>query len=105
MRSTAATRSSASRISKAIFYASPTSEPVELPALLPTASGWKFLNATGINDRGEIVGYGVNPAGAMSDFKLVPSAVPEPGTLAIFAGIGLAVAWRRAVARKPTSVL
>ncbi len=91
--------------SRAVFYASPTSEPFELSHLLPKSSGWDFLNATGINDRGEIVGYGVNPAGKISAFKLEPSAVPEPTTLAFLLVVGLAVGLRHFGGRKgiPTS--
>jgi hypothetical protein len=77
---------------KAIFWASPTSVPVELSSLLPTSSKWQLNEATDINDRGEIVGYGDNPAGKFVDFKLEPSAVPEPTTLALLALSGLVVA-------------
>ena len=90
--------------SKAVFYASPTSEPIELSTLLPTSSGWRFINATGINDRGEIVGYGVNPSGKLSDFKLEPSAVPEPTTLASFLLVGLAVGARRFGRRRGVTI-
>ena len=84
---------------KAIFYASPTSEPVELSKLLTTTSGWRFDQATGINNQGQIVGYGVNPHGMEADFLLNPSSVPEPGTLAVFALAGLALAARSVVHR------
>ena len=89
--------------SKAIYYASPTSEPVELASLLPKGTGWKFLDATDINDRGEIIGYGVNPAGKLVDFKLEPSAspVPEPTTLALFAMSGVMLACSRLGRRFP----
>jgi len=85
--------------SKAIFYASPLAEPIELSKLLTTSSGWRFIQATGINDRGEIVGYGVSPASKASDFKLESSPVPEPTALSalIIAGAALAA---RSLARQ-----
>ena len=71
---------------KAIFYSSPISEPVELSSLLKTNTGWQFMGATDINDRGEIIGYGDNPSRNFADFKLEPfaSPVPEPTALILF---------------------
>ncbi len=79
---------------KATFYSSPTAEPVELSKMLSTASGWDLLQATGINDRGEIVGYGISPASKESDFMLEPSQVPEPTALVTFALAGGVLATR-----------
>jgi len=79
---------------KATFYSSPTAEPVELSKMLSTASGWKLLQATGINDRGEIVGFGFSPASKESDFMLEPSPVPEPTALVAFALAGGVLATR-----------
>jgi hypothetical protein len=67
-----------------LFYSSPTSVPVALTDLLPLPAGWKLLTVSQINDRGEIVGVGVNPSNQDVDFKLEPVGVPEPTTLAIF---------------------
>ena len=36
---------------------------LDLNSLLPPNSGWTLTSATGINDAGQIVGYGLNPAG------------------------------------------
>jgi hypothetical protein len=78
---------------KAVFYSSPTAEPVELAKLLATDSGWTFLTATGINNRGEIVGLGINPDHEVTDYLLEPAAaVPEPTSALLFALGGLAVA-------------
>ncbi len=79
---------------KATFYSSPTAEPVELSKMLSTASGWDLLRATGINDRGEIVGFGFSPASKESDFMLEPSPVPEPTALVAFALAGGVLATR-----------
>ena len=47
-----------------------------LTSLIPTATGWTNLNATGINDQGQIVGQGtIN--GQQHAFLMTPS-VPEP---------------------------
>ena len=44
-------------------------------------SGWTLEDALGINDTGQIVGYGTNPSGQMDAFVLTP--IPEPGLLAL----------------------
>ena len=60
-----------------------------LNSLLTANSGWNLEAATGINDSGDIVGYGTNPNGQIEAFELTP--VPEPATLVLFAlgGLGL----------------
>jgi probable HAF family extracellular repeat protein len=50
----------------------------DLTSLLVPDSGWTLLRADGINDRDEIVGFGVFNGDARA-FLLVP--VPEPGTM------------------------
>jgi probable HAF family extracellular repeat protein len=54
-----------------------------LLSLIPAGSGWSNLNATGINDAGQIVGQGTYD-GQQVAFMMTPDAVPEPGTLAIW---------------------
>jgi len=54
-----------------------------LLSLVPPNSGWSNLNATGINDAGQIVGQGTYD-GQQVAFLMSPDAVPEPGTLAIW---------------------
>ena len=71
---------------KAILFATPESEPVELAALLPQVTGWRFSYASGINDQGQIVGRGYNPMGDYSTFLLQPTATPEPSVL-MMAGV------------------
>lgn len=52
--------------------------PIDLNDLLPSGSGWTLLSAEGINDRGDIVGYG-SFGGQTRAFMMT---VPEPTTLA-----------------------
>jgi probable HAF family extracellular repeat protein len=53
------------------------------------ARGWILEQATGINDSGEIVGYGVNPSGQTDAFLLTPT--PEPSTLCLSITCGFAL--------------
>ena len=43
---------------------------------LPSAAGWTLTQATGINDLGQITGWGWNPSGQEAVFLLTPT--PEP---------------------------
>lgn len=58
-------------------------------------SGWFLRHATGINDRGQIVGWGTDAQGFVaSAFVLTP--VPEPGiTIMVAAGLSILVIMRR----------
>ncbi len=66
------------------------------------ASGWTLTNARGINNLGQVVGWGFDADGAQRGFLLTPvsAAVPEPSTWAMmlpgFFGLG-AVIRRRAL--------
>lgn len=87
----------------AILYTDPTAVPVELTSLLQAGTDWRLWRATGINDRGEIVGFGINDGGPLPQsgfYKLEPLAVPEPTPLAILAAVGVLAAVGRA-ARRP----
>lgn len=74
---------------EAILYASPAAVPVELVKLLADGSGWDLWKATGINNRGEIAGYGMHAGIGGRFYKLEPQAVPEPSTVVAFALVGL----------------
>jgi hypothetical protein len=57
----------------------------DLNSVIPSDSGWTLLSATGINEQGQIVGYGIGPAGDLHRFLLTPdsgnSTPPsDPGT-------------------------
>jgi probable HAF family extracellular repeat protein len=76
---------------------------IDLDSLLPINSGWTLNDARGINDQGQIVGYGTNPQGQQHAYLLSPftsppadpppgsGAVPEPSGLVLMAlaGVGL----------------
>ena len=67
---------------------------VNLNNVIPANSGWLLLNATAINDKGQIVGYG-QFNGSGEGFLMTPT--PEPKTLALLAtaGVGLLLLKRR----------
>ena len=52
-------------------------------SLIDPSSGWILADATAINDSGQIVGNGTNPAGQTHAFLLTP--IPEPASLALLA--------------------
>lgn len=56
---------------------------INLNSLLPEGSGWNLLSAEGINDAGDIVGYGT--IGGQSHAFLLTAAVPEPTAMTLLA--------------------
>jgi probable HAF family extracellular repeat protein len=77
----------------------------DLNSLLPPGSNWTLLSATGINDLGQIIGFGVDN-GVTSTFLLTPSSlgdppdpasVPEPASLIGFTLIVAAAIARRTI--------
>jgi hypothetical protein len=68
----------------------------DLNSLLPAGSPWQLLTATGINDLGQIIGFGLDN-GKSATFLLTPSALgdppnppaltPEPSSFLSFAAI------------------
>jgi probable HAF family extracellular repeat protein len=67
---------------------------VDLNALVTGANGWEIIDATDINDAGQILGRACR-LGTCADVRLdlVP-AVPEPGAWALLAGGLVLLAWR-----------
>ena len=64
----------------------------DLNGLIPAGSGWTLRSARGINDLGQIVGWGIINGNSHA-FLLTP--VPEPATLALLALGGAALVARR----------
>ena len=64
-------------------------------SLLPANSGWQLEAATGVNDSGQIVGYGINPQGQTDGFLIDTSFSPEPGTLVLLCAGGVILGWAR----------
>lgn len=54
-------------------------QAIDLTTLIPAFSGWTLIAANGINDVGEIVGYGINPQGNIHAYLLRPQ-LGSPGT-------------------------
>lgn len=68
----------------------------DLNALIDPASGWVLHSANGINDAGQIAAYGCrgDECGALL-LDLTPAAVPEPGSLGLFAAALMLLGWGR----------
>ena len=64
----------------AFLYDAATDSTVDLQSLVPTDSGCRLQAANDINNRGEIVGYGVK-GGQLAAFKLTPPSPPAPGSV------------------------
>jgi probable HAF family extracellular repeat protein len=77
----------------------------DLNALIPPESGWTLIEATGINNQGQIVATGTDPAGLTHAFLLTPVRSPgdtdydgdvdlaDLGTLATSYGATVAATW------------
>ncbi len=66
----------------AFLWERSTGETIDLNALLPSGSGWQLAQATGINDAGDIVGFGYL-AGHLRGFLLAPSTDPAPTDIVV----------------------
>ena len=65
-----------------------------LLSLLPASSGWSKLNATGINDAGQIVRQGMYNGQELASMMTPDSnEVPRPSTFAIWAVITSGMGW------------
>jgi probable HAF family extracellular repeat protein len=79
----------------------------DLNDLISSSSGWTLQAARAINDKGQILGWGIGPSGEQDTFLLTPLSepppiapqIPEPSTLAFFALVGAGNAIRRACRR------
>lgn len=63
---------------RAFIYSQATGIMSDLNALIPS-SGWTLLDAREINDKGQIVGFGINPSGLERAFLLTPNVDEIPG--------------------------
>ena len=66
---------------------------VDLNTLISSGSGWVLKSALGINDEGQIVGYGTGPSGQEKAFLL--TIIPEPASVVLLALGGAAMLLRR----------
>jgi len=82
-------------VEHAFFYSSGVM--IDLNNDIPSGSGWTLVDALGINDSGQIVGYGTNPLGQSDAFLLTP--IPEPGLLALLLLAGATILFRRGGSR------
>jgi probable HAF family extracellular repeat protein len=73
-----------------------------LASLTTNSDGWILNDATAINDRGQIVGWGTYSDGQQRAFLL--TAVPEPSSL-LLAGLGLALCLGFASIRRPSEAI
>ena len=60
---------------------------LDLNNYIPANSGWTLTAATGINDSGQICGYGTGPGG-YHPFLLTPAPPPPPKMYAVLVGYG-----------------
>ena len=82
------------------FFADVTGSMVDLNTLIDPASGWLLMDARGINDSGQITGFGTI-GGQTHAYLLSPTS--EPASLSLLALGTLAIAHRnrrKAVLRK-----
>jgi len=79
-------------------------ELLDLSTLIDPASGWEIRSATGINDLGQIVGWGCRADECSSLLLNLVSPVPEPDTYALLLiGLGLVAGVKRRQARRSTA--
>jgi probable HAF family extracellular repeat protein len=75
----------------------------DLNSLIPTNLGWNLMQATGVNDSGQIVGWGTlngGGAGTYYNFLLTPTVLPEPSSAFIFLVFGVGTLGRFRSIRK-----
>ena len=73
----------------------------DLNSLIPANSDWDLINAEGINNSGQIVGYGTDPSGLTEAFLLTPT--PEPSTVALCVAGSAMLLLSRRISRQPTT--
>jgi probable HAF family extracellular repeat protein len=59
-------------VSQRAFEYTPRAGMVDLNTLLPSGSGWALISAYGINDAGQITGWGFTPDGSTHAFLISP---------------------------------
>lgn len=88
----------------AAFFNATGGPPTDLNSLLPPNSGWVLDDAVGINDSGQVIGYGTyhgDPHAYLLALPAqgLPSPAPEPPALAVFGLVSSALCLLRRRAR------
>ena len=60
-------------------------------------NGWTLGYASGINDNGQIVGYGINPSGQKHAYLLTPTPIPAAAWLFVSGLVGMGVFRKRSL--------
>ena len=73
---------------------------IDLNTLIDPKSGWILQTASGINDNGWIIGYGISPSDSQNTRAFLLTPVPDPATIGLLAMGGMILKFQRAKRRR-----